>query len=118
MSRSTAPEFRDILAIQLEAKARNRWQRRNERQDQMINQLCQARALLARAMGVPLDPDSDVCFCCADGEPPEAANLEEAARKALDLLTLACAESLAADDLLSEVNEATAQHIALLSRKR
>lgn len=118
MSRSTVPDFREILAIQLTAKARTRWQRRNDRQDQMHNQLCQARALLAEGLGVTLDPDNDVCACCADGEPPSAAGLDDAARQAFALLTLAFAESLAADELLSEVNEATAQHIALLSRKR
>lgn len=118
MSRKTAPSFREILAIQLSVKARTRWQRRNERQDQMYNQLCQARALLAEALGIALDPDSDVCACCADGEPPSAASLDEAARKAFALLALAVANSLAADELLSEVNEATAQHTTLLSRKR
>ena len=118
MSRNTTPDFRDILAIQLTAKARTRWQRRNERQDLMHNQLCQARALLAQALSIPLDPDNDVRAGCADGGPPAAANLDEAARKAFALLTTAFAESLAADELLSEVNEATAQHIALLSRKR
>ncbi|MFY9461344.1 hypothetical protein [uncultured Aquabacterium sp.] len=118
MSRRATPQLRDIIAIQLTAKARTRWQRRNFRQDQMHNQLCQARALLAKGLGIGLDPDNDVCACCADGEPPSAAGLDDAARKAFDLLTLAFAESLAADELLSEVNEATAQHIDLLSRKR
>lgn len=115
---SRGPEFQDILAIQLTAKARTRWQQRNNQQDEMHNRLCQARALLAQALGISFDPDIDVCRCCADGEPPEAASLEDATRKALVLLTVAIVKSHAADELLSEVNEATSQHIDLLSRKR
>lgn len=118
MSRKRPPEFIDILAIQLTAKARNRWSQRNTVQDEMANRLCQARALLAQALGIQLDPDNDMCACCADGDPPPAEGLDDAARKALDLLTMSFTAAMAADELLAEFNEATSQHITLLSRKR
>jgi hypothetical protein len=109
MSRAKPPKFREILAIQLAAKIRSRWQRRNVKLDEMHSNLCKARALLAQALGLTLDPDTDLCACCADGEPPEAADLNEAARKALDLLTLAFAGSMTAEELLSEVNQTKSQ---------
>lgn len=113
MSRTKTPAFSEILAIQVAAKARMRWQRRNDRLDQMHDNLCKARALLAQALGVKLDTDTDLCACSADGDPPEAADINDAARQALGLLTQAFAASLSAEELLSEVNQARA-HLDLL----
>jgi hypothetical protein len=114
------PEHPELTPVQLAAIARESWQMRDPRHDNALRLMCEARAELAQVLGVPLDPEQDVCRFCdvAEAESRKTQGVEQAALLALDMIGRAVADLMRSDELLMQFVEATSHHIDALSRTR
>lgn len=119
MSTAPVPDFKDIVLIQLRAKARKRWASHNDAQDQFFDRLCRAYADLAGGLQQELDPDDPLVqygTAAAVMQQCPRVPLELAAVQAMTWIKEAFDAATESLDRLDEYVEATAGQLELLGR--
>lgn len=118
----TPPAFNELSTQRksLSSVVSSRWAAMTQQQERALELMCSARAELARALGLHLDEEQDVCRYCESAlqtnAPPPL--LTDAARTAFDQLSRAVQAAFASEELLQEVMAAHARELDLSRNKR
>jgi hypothetical protein len=109
----TPPTFNELGTQRkaLSSVVSSRWAAMTQQREQSLELMCSARAELARALGLHLDEEQDVCRYCESALQTDmpSAPLPEAARSAFDQLGQAVKAAFASEELLQEMMAAHAQ---------